>query len=320
MITEQRERAASAGLQSRPARGIALKIASVLVFVGMQTSLKLAGAGIPAGELVFFRSFFALIPVMLYLAWLGDLGSATRTNDVPGHLLRGLIGVSSMSLGFFALTRLPYPEWITISYGAPLLTVVFAAVFLKEVVRLYRWSAVLAGLFGILVVSWPRMTLDHGMGAGEAVGVAASIGAAVIAAVAMIQIRRLVRTEKTATVVVYFSLTCSGIALFSSVFGWVWPTPRQAAFLVLAGLCGGVGQLLLTACYRYADASTIAPFEYTSLVLAIAIGYLAFDEEVAATTLAGALIVVGAGIFIICREHRPAMERPGSRGGPPPPV
>lgn len=302
-----------------PTRGILLKIVSVVVFVGMQTAIKSAGEGIPAGQIVFFRSFFALIPVVAYLAWLGDLRTALKTEDLPGHLGRGLIGVTSMSLGFFALTRLPYPEWIAISYAAPLVTVVFAAVFLKEVVRLYRWTAVIIGLVGILVVSLPKLSLiGEGLEAAEAVGIAAALGSAVVAAVAMIQIRRLVRREKTATIVIYFSLTSSGIALLSIPFGWVMPTSEQALFLVLAGLCGGVGQLLLTACYRQADASTIAPFEYTSLILAIAIGWFLFGEEISATTLLGGLIVVGAGIYIIYREHRLGIERGKVRKVSPP--
>jgi drug/metabolite transporter (DMT)-like permease len=106
---------------ARPLYGIALKIASVVVFVGMQSALKAVGEDAPAGQLVFFRSFFALIPVAIYLAWLGDLRTALRTDDVPGHMLRGLVGVGAMSMGFFALTRLPYPEWIALSYAAPLL-------------------------------------------------------------------------------------------------------------------------------------------------------------------------------------------------------
>ncbi|GGD12808.1 DMT family transporter [Aureimonas glaciei] len=303
-----------------PTRGILLKIISVVVFVGMQTSIKLAGEGIPAGQIVFFRSFFALIPVVAYLAWLGDLRTALKTDDLPGHLGRGLIGVTSMSLGFFALTKLPYPEWISITYAAPLLTVVFAAVFLKEVVRLYRWTAVIVGLVGIMVVSLPKLTLmGAGLETGETIGILAALASSVVAAVAMIQIRRLVRREKTATIVIYFSLTSSGIALLSIPFGWVMPTGEQTLFLVLSGLCGGVGQLLLTACYRQADASTIAPFEYTSLILAIAIGWFLFGEEVSATTLLGGLIVVGAGIYIIYRERRLGIERGKARKVSPPP-
>ncbi|KQT55288.1 MULTISPECIES: DMT family transporter [unclassified Aureimonas] len=297
-----------------PLRGIGLKVLSVVIFVGMQTSIKMAGTGIPAGEIVFFRSFFALVPVCIYLAWLGDLKTALHTDDLAGHFWRGTIGVTSMGLGFFALTRLPYPEWITISYASPLLTVVFAAVFLKEVVRLYRWSAVVVGLVGILVVSLPNLSLlSEGVSSEHGIGMAASLLAAAVAAVAMIQIRRLVRTEKTATIVVYFSLTSSAIALLSLPFGWVWPSAQQAAYLIFAGLCGGVAQLLLTACYRYADASTIAPFEYTSMIFAIVIGATLFGEAASATTLAGGAIVISAGIFIIVREHRLGIQRAKAR-------
>ncbi|MEF2551741.1 DMT family transporter [Aurantimonas sp. A2-1-M11] len=308
------------GRISRPMLGILLKCISVVIFVGMQTAIKSGGDGIPPGEIVFFRSFFALIPVAIYLAWLGDLGTALKTDDLPGHVLRGLVGVTSMGFGFFALTRLPYPEWITISYAAPLLTVVFAAVFLKEVVRLYRWSAAIVGLFGIGVVTLPSLSVTaKPLDDAELIGIGAALISATVAAVAMIQIRRLVRTEATATIVVYFSLTCSVISALSAFFfGWVMPSPEQAAFLVVAGLCGGVGQLLLTSAYRYADASTVAPFEYTSMILAIAIGYFLFGEAVGAATLIGGGIVVSAGIFIIWREHRLGIERSKARRVSPP--
>ncbi|HEX2020693.1 MAG TPA: DMT family transporter [Aurantimonas sp.] len=308
------------GRVSRPMLGILLKCISVVIFVGMQTAIKTGGEDIPAGEIVFFRSFFALVPVAIYLAWLGNLGTALKTDDLPGHVVRGLVGVTSMGFGFFALTRLPYPEWITISYAAPLLTVIFAAVFLKEVVRLYRWSAAIVGLLGVVVVTLPSLSVTaEPLDDAQLVGIAAALVSAAVAAIAMIQIRRLVRTEATATIVVYFSLTCSVIALLSSVFfDWVVPSPRQAAFLVVAGLCGGVGQLLLTSAYRYADASTVAPFEYTSMILAIAIGYFLFGEAVSLATLVGGGIVVSAGIFIIWREHRLGIERNRARGVSPP--
>ncbi|MBP0614744.1 DMT family transporter [Jiella sp. KSK16Y-1] len=299
-----------------PTLGIGLKCISVVVFVGMQTLIKTVGEEIPAGEVVFFRSFFALVPVAIYLAWLGDLKHSLTTDDLSGHLLRGLIGVTSMILGFFSLARLPYPEWISISYGAPLLTVVFAAVFLKEVVRAYRWTAVVIGLVGVSVVTAPNLSLlsaGGGIGGAEALGALGALGSACFAAVAMTQIRRLAQKEKTATIVVYFSLTSSLIALVSLPFGWVLPSTLEAASLIAAGLLGGIGQLLLTASYRYADTSTIAPFEYTSLILAIAIGIFLFGDVLEWTTVAGSAIVVGAGIFIIWREHRLGIERRKAR-------
>ncbi|WP_244497759.1 DMT family transporter [Aureimonas sp. AU40] len=298
----------------QPMLGIGLKVLSVIIFVGMQTALKTLGESIPAGQLVFFRSFFALVPVAIYLLYLGELRTALRTDDIAGHFLRGIIGVTSMGLGFFALSRLPYPEWIAISYATPLITVVFAALFLKETVRAYRWGAVLIGLCGILVVAAPNFSVTaEAVDPDRAYGILASLGGSAFAAIAMIQVRRLVRKERTPTIVVYFSLTSSIVALSTIVFGWVWPNPVQFAALVLAGLCGGVAQLLLTSCYRYADTSTIAPFEYTSMLFAIAIGVQFFGETIQASTLIGAAIVIASGVFIIYREHKLGLERRKAR-------
>ncbi|MBO0661858.1 DMT family transporter [Jiella sp. CQZ9-1] len=290
--------------------GVGLKCMSVVVFVGMQTMIKSVGHAVPAGEVSFFRSFFALVPVVIYLAWLGDLRSSLRTNDLPGHMLRGFVGVGAMVLSFFSLASLPYPEWVSICYAAPLLTVIFAAIFLKEVVRAYRWTAVIIGLAGVCVVTLPSLTIaEAGLGGMGAVGALAALGSAGFTAVAMIQIRRLAQHEKTATIVIYFSLTSSLISLLSSPFGWVLPTQGAALQLILAGLLGGIGQLLLTASYRFADTSTIAPFEYTSLIFAVLIGVFVFGEPLAWTTVVGGLIVVSAGIFIIWREHQLGIKR-----------
>ena len=111
----------------------------------MFTMVKLAGQ-VPAGEIVFFRSFFALIPVLIWVFWQGDGLKDFRTNDLPGHIWRGLIGVTSMGLGFYGLTILPLPEAVVIGYAMPLITVVMGAVLLKEQVRAYRWAAVIVGL------------------------------------------------------------------------------------------------------------------------------------------------------------------------------
>ncbi|KAA0971047.1 DMT family transporter [Aureimonas fodinaquatilis] len=304
---------------SRPLRGILLKIISVFFFVGMTTCLKAAGDVVPPGQLVFFRSFFALVPVLLYLWWVGGLRTSLSTDDLTGHFIRGIVGVTSMALGFFALTQLPYPQWVSLSYAAPLMTVVFAAIFLREVVRAYRWFAVLIGLVGILIVALPSLFFS----ADEAVsrhslGIVASLGAAAAAAIAMIQVRVLVAHEKITTIVVYFSLTCSIISLATVPFGWAPLNATQAALLVTAGLCGGVGQLLLTGCYKYADTSTIAPFEYTSIIGAVLIGYYLFGEKVGISTLLGATIIISAGVFIIFREHRLGLERRTAKKVSPP--
>ena len=296
-------------------RGISLKVISVCIFVAMASLLKATG-DIPAGQLVFFRSLFAIVPVVIYLAWQRQLTAGLRTANLPGHVLRGLTGVASMGLGFYALTKLPLPESIALGYASPLLIVVFSAVLLKEHVHLFRWSAVMVGLIGVGIMLWPRLTVFSGQGSighEETLGAIAALGGAVGSAFAMLQVRKLVHTERTETIVLYFFITASVLALASSPFGWVMPTTQQAVFLVLAGFAGGIAQILMTASYRFADMSVIAPFEYTSLLLGLIVGYLAFGDIPTVMMLIGAAIVIASGIFVILREHRLGLDRQKSR-------
>ena len=301
--------------QHRPLLGISLKVGAVCCFITMFTMVKLAGQ-VPAGEIVFFRSFFALIPVLIWVFWQGDGLRDFRTDDLAGHVWRGLIGVTSMGLGFYGLTILPLPEAVVIGYAMPLITVVMGAVLLKEQVRAYRWGAVIVGLVGVLIVSWPRLTLLGKSDAAStrlAIGALAVIGSAAFAAGAMIQIRRLIGKEPAITIVIYFTTISALMSFVSLPFGWIIPNQTQLTALVVAGVIGGVGQILLTSCYRYADVSTIAPFEYTSLLLSLVIGWFVFADIPTAQMLLGALIVVAAGLFIIWREHRLGLERKRSK-------
>ncbi len=294
-----------------PLRGITLKVVSVCFFVIMATLLK-ATETIPAGELVFFRCFFAILPVVAWLFWRRQLAKALHTKRPFGHILRALVGATSMGLGFFALTRLPLPEATAIGYAAPLLIVVFSAILLKERVHVFRWTAVIAGLVGVLIILWPRLTLftsGQPIGDSEAIGAIAAFGGAVVTAFALMQVRNLTRTERTESIVLYFFISASLMSLLTIPFGWAVPTPEQAALLIGAGFAGGLGQLLMTSSYRYADMSVIAPFEYVSLLLTLIIGFAVFGDVPTMTMIVGAVIIVLSGIAVILREHYLGLDR-----------
>ncbi|WP_423068117.1 DMT family transporter [Devosia sp. CN2-171] len=298
-------------LRQNAMTGIAFKLSSVCVFLGMSSLLK-ASEGVPAGQLVFFRSFFAILPIIVYLIWKGELGVGIKTKHPLSHLMRGLVGTGGMMTGFFALTQLPLAEAITISYATPLLIVIFSAVFYHEQVRLYRWSAVLVGLVGVIIIIWPRLTVFSGGledMSGATLGAISALVAAGFAATAMVLVRKLVETERSATIVLYFSVMSAALGLLTLPFGWVMPTPEQFALLIGAGIFGGVGQILLTESYRHADMSVVAPFEYASLILSVLIGYVIFRDVPTIEMLIGGAIVVGSGLFIIYREHKLGLER-----------
>jgi drug/metabolite transporter (DMT)-like permease len=299
----------------RPLRGIAFKLASVMVFIVMASLIKATAQHVPAGQAVFFRSFFAIPVIMVWLIWRQELGTGLRANAPMGHVWRGVVGTLAMGLGFAGLGYLPLPEVTAIGYAAPLLTVVFAAMFLGEEVRVFRISAVILGMVGVLIVLAPRLSIVSNDAAGvtEAFGAMLVLGGAVFTALAQVFVRKLVNTEKTAAIVFYFSLTATVLSLVTLPFGWVWPTPFEAALLVTAGLLGGLGQILLTSSYREADASLVAPFDYASMLFALGIGYFVFAEVPTWTMLGGAALIVTAGILIIWRERQLGLERARQR-------
>ena len=299
----------------RPLRGIAYKVVSVIVFIVMASMIKATAPDVPSGEAVFFRSFFAMPVIVLWLAARRELATGFAASNPMGHVWRGLVGTLAMGLGFAGLGYLPLPEVTAIGYAAPLLTVIFAAMFLGEEVRAFRISAVVLGLMGVLIVVWPRLSINTGggMGQAEAFGAILVLGGAVFAALAQVFVRKLVMTEKTPAIVFYFSLTASVLSLATLPFGWVIPTFHQAALLIGAGLLGGVGQIFLTSSYREADASVVAPFDYASMIFALGIGYFVFAEVPTLTMLIGAAVVVTAGCLIIWRERQLGIERAKQR-------
>ncbi|MEC8292802.1 MAG: DMT family transporter, partial [Pseudomonadota bacterium] len=277
-----------------PVKGIALKLCSVVMFITMASLIKAASEHVPPGQAVFFRSLFALPVIIAWLTLRGDLKTGLKVKSKMAHFWRGLVGTSAMGMGFAGLGLLPLPEVTAIGYAAPLLTVVFAAMFLGEEVRLFRMFAVGLGLFGVLIVIEPRLTLLQGetVQTAQALGVVLTLMGATFAALAQIHIRNMVQSEETSAIVFYFSLTATGLSLLTLPFGWVVPTGPEAMLLIGAGILGGFGQIFLTSSYRFAGASVVAPFDYASMILALAIGYFIFDEAPTGQMMAGAALVV----------------------------
>ena len=299
----------------RPLRGIVYKVISVLVFIVMASMIKATSAHVPPGQAVFFRSVFAIPVIVIWLIQRRELATGFSASNPAGHVWRGFVGTLAMGLGFAGLGYLPLPEVTAIGYAAPLLTVVFAAMFLGEEVRMFRITSVALGLAGVLIVLSPRLTVLQGQTAdhAEALGAMLVLGSAVFAALAQVFVRKLVMTEKTPAIVFWFSVTASVLSLTTLAFGWVVPTPFEAALLVGAGLLGGVGQIFLTSSYREADASLVAPFDYASMIFALLIGYFVFNEVPTMVMLGGASLVVTAGCLIIWRERKLGLERAKAR-------
>ena len=295
----------------QPVKGIVLKLCAVVLFIVMSAMIKAASEQVPPGQAVFFRSAFAIPVILIWIALRGQLRTGLKARNPMGHVWRGLMGTVAMGLGFAALGLLPLPEATALGYAAPLLTVVFAAMFLDERVGLYRIGMVLLGMAGVVIVLAPRLTAFGGetVEVMQAVGALSALTGAICAALAQIYIRKMVATEQTSAIVFYFSITSASLSLLTLPFGWVMPGASTATLLIGAGLLGGMGQIFLTSAYRFADASVVAPFDYASIIFALGIGYVIFDEVPTRTMLMGAALVILAGCLIIWRERQLGLKR-----------
>jgi len=291
--------------QNKPGTAISLKLLAVFLFMVMAAMIKAATQNVPAGQAVFFRSFFAL-PIILGWIWQrGEIREALIPVNLMGHVWRGLFGTTAMVLTFAGLALLPLPEVTAIGYATPMFTVILAAVMLGERVRIFRISAVALGLVGVMIVLWPRLSIGaEALGTAAGLGAVMVLGASILRALVQIHIRTLVKTEHTAAIVFYFSVTATVLSLLSVPFGWVVPTVRDAGLLIGAGLVGGVAQILVTSSYRFGAASMLAPFDYASLIFAALIGYVIFAELPTTPTVIGASLVVLGGVLIIWRERQ----------------
>ncbi len=287
-------------------RGILLMLLAVSCFSIMAALVKAADR-VPPGEAVFFRAFCALPVILLWLAVRGEVRSGLSVQSWKGHAVRAIAGTVAMGLGFLGLKLIPLPEATAIRFVTPILVLIFAAMILGEVIRLFRISAVIVGLFGVMIVIWPRLSFDIGDAA--LLGVIVTLASGGLAALAQVFVKAMAGTEKTTAIVFWFSATASGLALLSLPFGWVLPSGIEWIWLIGAGLIGGLGQILLTSGYKYAEASTLAPFTYVAMIWSLILGYFVFGEVPTWPMLSGAALVIAAGVTIVLRERALGMQK-----------
>jgi drug/metabolite transporter (DMT)-like permease len=278
--------------------GIAYRVMAMACMACLSAIVKWTGErGTPVFEIIFFRNAFAFVPLGLYI-WRTTGFSVLKTQRPLGHLTRATIGLMGMVCGFSAVQYLPLTEATAFNFASPLFMTALSALLLGEVVGRHRWGAVVVGFIGVLIMVRPEP------GHFNAVGVSLAIGSAMGAAGAMVAIRQIAATEKGATIVFYFTLAGTVLGALGSAVHWVTPDPLTLGLLILGGLIGGVGQLLLTEALRVAPVGVVAPFDYSQLIWATAIGFLVWGELPHLATVIGALVVAASGVYILHREMR----------------
>jgi drug/metabolite transporter (DMT)-like permease len=296
-------------MASGKARGTVLRgILSMLLggacFAVMDALVKGVAPRFPVLQIIFFRSLFAFLPILMQIRREGGR-AALRTRHLGGHLRRSLCGFLSLSGFVYAFGNMPLADVIAIGFSAPIFITALSVPLLGESVGIRRWSAVLVGFVGVLIMVRP------GTGLFQETALIALVST-LFYGLAMIFIRGLGRTEGTGAIAFYYSLTCTVLAGASLPFLWVTPSLGDLLLLVTIGLVGGCGQLFVTAAFRIGPVAVIAPFDYATMIYGAVLGFVFWGEVPDRLLIVGAVIVVASGLYILHRETRRARAQPAA--------
>ncbi len=284
-------------------RGILCMVAGSALIVFNDVIVKSLTDTYPVGQAMFVRAFFVIPPILLFALYEGRLANL-RVHNVKGQALRSVIVVTGMFLFLTAISLMPIADALAIAFGAPLLATALAVPLLGEKVGWRRWSAVIVGLGGVILVLRPT-------GEGIALAALLPLGSAVTLALRDILTRKLSVSDSSSSILMFTTAAVMAVSLASSladpVFGWTsaaWQPMgwRPIAMLGVAGFLLAGAQYAMIEAVRLAEIGLVAPFKYTSMVWAVLTGYLVFGTVPDAWIISGSILVISSGLYMLHRE------------------
>jgi drug/metabolite transporter (DMT)-like permease len=276
--------------------GILYMVGATIVFSGSSACSKWLVATYPPGEVLFTRSLVSLATLAAFILPTAGL-AVFRTNRLPHHVARSFSQFVSQTCLLVAFSLMPLAGAVAINFSAPLFATLVSIVMLKERVGFARWTALLVGFLGVLIVTNP------GAGAFQ-IGALFALTNAILYGTVTAAVRGMTATESAATLTLYQLLLITGFFAVAAPFGFIMPTWGAWGLIVFNGVANAVGQYWWTKSLHLGPASAVAPFFYLSLVWAVLIGFVVWGDVPTIGLLVGSAIVVASGLFLLWREAR----------------
>lgn len=285
----------------RTKRAIGLRILSGIFISGMYICVKAVGEEVPVGEIVFFRSTFAILPIIIFLWLRSEFPKGMATERPMGHFIRASFGAMALFASFASIARLNVAEFMLIAQLSPILMAIAAVALLRERLTLWRVAGLFFGFTGVIVMVWPELYVSQTEDM-RLFGFGLALLSAVLSALALVMVRSLNTTESPGAIALYFVLASTLGALFTIPFGWLIPSGLTLLLLIGAGFFGGFAHIFMTLAFRYAEASRLAPFEYIALLWLILADLLIFSLPLSPNFLL-ALPLTLLGVLVAVRER-----------------
>ncbi len=273
-------------------RGAIWTVLAAALFSCMATLAKFLGGRLDHFQVTFFRTLTGLLFILPFLVGNGRQG--WKTERLPLHILRGVLGNVGMICGFYAMIHMPLADANAITFARALFVVPLAVFFLSEVVGVRRSAATAVGFIGVLIMLRPTGAIEP--------AALAAVSQAMLVAGAIICVKLLSRTDGTVTLLFYSSIIGLIITAIPAAIVWQPPTAMEYLLLAAMGAFGVAAHNCFIRGYAVGEASAMAPFDYTRLLFAAIAGYLVFSDVPDLWTIVGASIIVGSTLYIARRE------------------
>ena len=280
-----------------PMLGMACAIGAFFMFAVMNVFAKKLAEHHSVIEVGFYRNIIALLPLLFVVYGMGRRDILTIRSNPKGIVIRSVVGTISLVATFGAFAAMPLADATAFLFTASLIIPVLGYFFLGERVGPYRWSAVLVGFVGVLVMLKPT-------GAINAPGVTLALSAATMHATLQTILRALGKTEKPETITFYFVFIGTFVSLIPMPLVFTMPTLAEVPYIIGVGLTGVIAQFLLSLAYRNAQVSTVTVFNYSGIIWATLFGWLFWDEWPDEAIFIGGAIVIASNVFIVYREQK----------------
>lgn len=275
--------------------GIGLRLLAAFLMTAMSAAVHGVADSVPIGQIMFWRAAVALVPICLYMIWLGEFPNALKTKRPGLHVTRSLFGAFSMAMSFISLAYLPVANAQALAYLAPILVLPLAAIMLNEKLTKAILGAITLGFAGVVLLLWDAFELP---GDGALIGVSAGLAYAFTMAFVRVHTKTMTLTESASTIAFYFAIVAALIGLATLPFGWATLNLTLFTWLALAGLIGGVGHIVANEAVARAPVSALAPFDFTGLIWALGFDLILFSAVPGVLGFVGVFTITAAALIV----------------------
>ncbi len=276
---------------------VGMVLGFTMFFTAMSTFVKLsAGLGVPIFTIMFCRFLFGIIPVAFWLRTPKNIISGVLHNEWKALLTRTLMGIMAMWCVFTSFKLLPLAEATVLHFASPFFLCIISIFLLGEHVGKWRWSAIIVGFIGVIIVLDPSFSTDI-------YGQIIAICAAIIMSLNMAMVRSLKDAVSPAAMTIFLHVTGTLLLLPFAIYEGFIPTLEQWPLLIIAGISAGIGQIFLNQAYMKAPGAFVSSFTYIQIIFVTVVGYLVFGDVPTEHFILGASIIVGSGVVIAIREY-----------------